>query len=159
MWPIVGSFARSAAATEPVPVFVRSPDVNSGDVLSTAVIPIDSDSPVTLSTGAAPIDCPVRRVAPELRVEVFSNIGLFNVPFTLTVGDVTGAFLACGLNRVCGTPTTIYYDNAQQSFDAIVTKNVADDQVINLQLYVDGVLRDSDHATQDDLTAKVHFDL
>jgi len=160
-YPVTGSFVSDPNATEDVPVFLRSPDLES--VIATGVIAQSSDVPITLNTGPSPIDCPVAQSAIRIRVEMFTETtGAFDVPFVTTVGDENNSFLACGLNRVCSTPTTIYFDNAQNSFDAIITKSIGDTQVVDLQVYVDEgsgeTLRGTDRATQDNRTAKVHVE-
>lgn len=155
--PIEGRFMSSPNTLEDVPIFLREPNSNPPQPpVSKLLIAADTDEvPLTKTLSPDKVGCLNPRNAPDIRVEAFAKSGAFNVQFTMNLGDEGESFIACGVNpAVCGTPSTMIFDNAARSFNAVITKVNSDGETIVLQLWVDGVQRDSDEATDNDHTAK-----
>lgn len=151
--PVSGTF-RNLSTDQSVTI-----EIYFGDLLmKSEPIPPGACCTVSLDEGCAQANDVCPEPAPismetEVRFEVFSLSPITGIGFTATLGDESATNVtACAVSGdFCRTPATFFIEEARGSISAIFIKRADQDPdtVFQADLFIDGVLRESETDDED----------
>jgi hypothetical protein len=165
--PQVQATFTGAAAADDVSINLRL-GFNE-NLTATVLIPAGADSADSflLATPELPAPITTPPIPPEVRVEVCQQTNTTSdfctdqpqpqnaVPFIASMGDQDTTFLTCGDSQICTSPAIFYIENPHANVGAIISKAVADDQVLLLNVYITDHAPLTARATRDNVNAKI----